>query len=36
MDIMHAFDIIPFQWPRKRKERKKYKQRLVIAKYLEP
>jgi hypothetical protein len=31
---MNACDIIPFQWPRKRKE--KHKQRLVVSKYLEP
>jgi hypothetical protein len=32
---MHAYDIIPFQWPIKEKK-EKYKQRLVVSKYLEP
>jgi hypothetical protein len=36
MYIMHACDIIPFQWPIKEKEKKKHKQRLVASKYLEP
>jgi hypothetical protein len=35
MEIMHACDIIPFQWPRKEKERKT-QARLVVSKYLEP
>jgi hypothetical protein len=34
MNIMHGCDIIPFQWPRKEKERKK-QAKICISKYLE-
>jgi hypothetical protein len=34
MDIMHACDFIPFQWPRK--EKIKQEKETCISKYLEP
>jgi hypothetical protein len=35
IDIMHAFDFIPFQWPIKENKRKG-KQKTCISEYLEP
>jgi hypothetical protein len=36
MDIMHACDIIYFQWPKKEKKEKEGKQKTCISEYLEP
>jgi hypothetical protein len=36
MDIMHACDNIPFQWPRKEKKERKTQAKTCISEYLEP